>query len=246
MIIKGLCPKCKKNQRVFTYCRECGNEYTKTRQKIARQINGEKVRAAERARRARNLERRKEIERRAGAKRASPEYLEKCRIAATELLRQRHKKRAAITVCVVCERSFCFLFGRRRGKTCSPECSEILSARLKRQKTKTRRLRKKNVFTEAVDPFKVFKRDGWSCQLCGTETPEALRGKNQPTSPELDHIIPLLHGGPHTYENTQCACRSCNRKKGPEWVSRLGKPRSGSSKTDASDPAENRPLQYLT
>jgi 5-methylcytosine-specific restriction endonuclease McrA len=60
----------------------------------------------------------------------------------------------------------------------------------------------------------VFVRDRWTCHLCGIRTPPALRGKNQPNSPELDHIIPLAKGGGHLYANVACACRACNSAKG--------------------------------
>ncbi|MCA0032740.1 HNH endonuclease [Mesorhizobium sp. B263B2A] len=78
---------------------------------------------------------------------------------------------------------------------------------------KARKLRLRGVTVETVNPIAVFDRDKWRCQLCGVKTPRKLRGKNQPTSPELDHILPLAVGGEHSYRNTQCACRSCNLAK---------------------------------
>jgi len=68
-------------------------------------------------------------------------------------------------------------------------------------------------FEPGVTQLRVFARDKWRCQLCGCSTPRALKGKNQPRSPELDHIVPLSRGGGHTYSNVQCACRQCNGKK---------------------------------
>lgn len=67
---------------------------------------------------------------------------------------------------------------------------------------------------EKVDPYKVFSRDRWTCQLCGTKTPRKLRGTYDDNAPELDHILPISKGGLHTYLNTQCACRKCNAAKG--------------------------------
>lgn len=72
-----------------------------------------------------------------------------------------------------------------------------------------------------VDPFKVFDRDGWKCQLCGKPAPKRLRGSHDPLAPELDHIVPLSKGGAHTYENTQCAHRSCNMSKGAKPMGQL-------------------------
>ncbi len=69
-------------------------------------------------------------------------------------------------------------------------------------------------YVYGITPARVFDRDAWRCQLCGRKTPRALRGKHLPTSPELDHIVPLAAGGGHTWDNVQCACHECNAKKG--------------------------------
>lgn len=74
------------------------------------------------------------------------------------------------------------------------------------------------VEAEVVDRRKVFERDGWKCQVCGCKTPKRLRGTTDPRAPELDHRIPMSRGGPHTYENVQCCCRSCNSAKGSTRV----------------------------
>lgn len=66
---------------------------------------------------------------------------------------------------------------------------------------------------EPVKPANVFERDGWRCQICGKQTPKARRGSRYSNAPELDHRIPISKGGPHTYGNTQCACRACNSEK---------------------------------
>lgn len=68
-----------------------------------------------------------------------------------------------------------------------------------------------------VTRARVFKRDGWVCQICKRDT---LRGKLSRTGPrdgrlpELDHIIPLSKGGSHTCANVQTLCRRCNNEKG--------------------------------
>lgn len=64
-----------------------------------------------------------------------------------------------------------------------------------------------------INSRKVFERDGWKCQICGKQTPERHRGKRYPNAPELDHRVPMSKGGPHTYDNVQCACRNCNCAK---------------------------------
>jgi hypothetical protein len=72
---------------------------------------------------------------------------------------------------------------------------------------------------EGVDRLKVFERDRWTCQLCGRQVLKKAKrsrrtGNLHPRTPSLDHIIPLSKGGPHSEANCQCACLSCNVKKG--------------------------------
>lgn len=112
----------------------------------------------------------------------------------------------------------------RRSLFCSDECrveSALTARRRARKKERAQfrrtdlyRARRAGVAYEPVNRLFVFARDKWRCQLCGCGTPKSLKGKNQPRSPELDHIVPLAMGGPHTYANVQCACRKCNAKKG--------------------------------
>lgn len=52
----------------------------------------------------------------------------------------------------------------------------------------------------------VFLRDGFVCQYCGDDV-----SKKTAT---LDHVLPVSHGGKTTFENTVCACSTCNANKG--------------------------------
>ena len=52
----------------------------------------------------------------------------------------------------------------------------------------------------------VFVRDGHRCQYCGII--QSARELN------VDHVVPLAHGGPSTWENVVCCCVPCNRRKG--------------------------------
>lgn len=52
----------------------------------------------------------------------------------------------------------------------------------------------------------IFLRDGYRCQYCGRRP--AQRELN------LDHIHPRSRGGPTTWENLVCCCRTCNLLKG--------------------------------
>lgn len=66
---------------------------------------------------------------------------------------------------------------------------------------------------ESINPLKVFARDGWRCQMCNRDTPQALRGTIDPQAPELDHLVALALGGTHTWDNVACLCRRCNQLK---------------------------------
>ncbi|TVQ56818.1 MAG: HNH endonuclease [Phycisphaerales bacterium] len=52
----------------------------------------------------------------------------------------------------------------------------------------------------------LYARDASKCQYCG---------KNFPTKElTLDHVVPRVQGGGHTWTNLVCACVRCNAKKG--------------------------------
>lgn len=64
---------------------------------------------------------------------------------------------------------------------------------------------------DRFDREEIFDRDGWTCQLCGircsSPDPYAL------TSATVDHVVPMIQGGPHSRVNAQTACLSCNARK---------------------------------
>ena len=98
---------------------------------------------------------------------------------------------------------------------CSEACATYAAARAKRAARKKRKAIERGARTAVrVDPIDVFERDAWRCQICGRKTPQSKRGTYHPTAPELDHIVALANGGTHTWDNVQCACRSCNARKG--------------------------------
>ena len=49
----------------------------------------------------------------------------------------------------------------------------------------------------------VFERDQHACQYCGVSTRDLT----------LDHIVPRVRGGTHTWENVVSACIPCNHRK---------------------------------
>ncbi|MEE1156657.1 MAG: HNH endonuclease, partial [Methanobrevibacter sp.] len=53
---------------------------------------------------------------------------------------------------------------------------------------------------------KVYRRDGYRCQMCGAS-------KNNGAELTIDHIIPLAAGGSNSIDNLQTLCHSCNENK---------------------------------
>jgi len=102
----------------------------------------------------------------------------------------------------------------KQQQICSDKCREEGRLESKRKaKSKRRAIIRRAPKSENVDPFKVFDRDGWRCQICMKKTLRSKRGTPHDMAPELDHILPLSKGGDHSYANTQCTCRKCNGLK---------------------------------
>lgn len=50
----------------------------------------------------------------------------------------------------------------------------------------------------------IFRRDNYTCQYCGKQTPILT----------IDHVIPRRLDGPHIWTNVVAACSACNHRKG--------------------------------
>lgn len=113
--------------------------------------------------------------------------------------------------CVECGVTFAPEYGVNSRRS---YCSELCLKKGTRRVAKgVRNARMRGLEAERVNPIAIFIRDGWVCQICGVDTPREKRGTYDSDAPELDHVIPLARGGPHTNDNVQCACRSCNAAK---------------------------------
>lgn len=71
----------------------------------------------------------------------------------------------------------------------------------------------KNGAVEAIDVSVIGYRDKWTCHICG-EMVDPLLAFPNPSSPSLDHSIPLARGGAHTASNVHLAHLGCNAKRG--------------------------------
>ena len=62
---------------------------------------------------------------------------------------------------------------------------------------------KRPLFTRRLSRREVFWRDGFVCQYCGRQARELT----------LDHVLPRVRQGAHTWENVVTACVPCNHRK---------------------------------
>lgn len=108
-----------------------------------------------------------------------------------------------------------------RSASRSKERSSAVCKASRRAAKARRRAVERSIHAERFDPLEVLNRDKWTCHICGIKTPKRLRGSYDDCAPELDHIIPLAAGGAHTRQNTACACRRCNHKKGDKPLGQL-------------------------
>lgn len=58
----------------------------------------------------------------------------------------------------------------------------------------------------------ILARDNHTCQYCGSQTPPLT----------IDHVVPRVRGGAHTWENLVCSCCECNNKKGNRTLNEAG------------------------
>lgn len=95
--------------------------------------------------------------------------------------------------------------GGGSSRVCSKRC-------FRRWHRLLRRSRLAAVVTDDVHPYKIYVRDNWVCYLCGDRVD---RKAVVPSlwAPTLDHVVPIVAGGGHTYENIRTAHFICNSLK---------------------------------
>jgi len=123
--------------------------------------------------------------------------------------------------CPECGARFAPSYGDKRRTYCSAACAARRARRIAKHLRDARAIA--NGF-ERFDPIEIFDRDAWRCRICGAATPRHLRGTTAERAPELDHVVPLSKGGPHSRGNVQCACRRCNLLKADAVFARESAP----------------------
>lgn len=82
------------------------------------------------------------------------------------------------------------------------------------EKDQKRRAILMDAYVEIVNPAVVYERDMGLCQLCGLPV--------GPGELHIDHRIPLVMGGEHSYANCQTTHAACNYKKGRKMPHECG------------------------
>jgi hypothetical protein len=93
-----------------------------------------------------------------------------------------------------------------------PSCYLDRRRRLGRDYENRRRALAGHEGAERIDSLEIYERDGWRCGLCKRKVSPGHIWPH-PKSPSLDHIVPLIKGGPHVRTNVQLAHLGCNASK---------------------------------
>lgn len=67
-------------------------------------------------------------------------------------------------------------------------------------------------YLSPADLREIVRRDGSRCVYCKKELDYTRADANGRNDSSFDHIIRLVDGGSHSYENVCCSCRSCNQR----------------------------------
>jgi len=111
--------------------------------------------------------------------------------------------------CIVCGKEF--IRNRDNAKTCSMRCSHAYCTAIRKGRYK--KLQQEGHYDYSVTLEAVYEKYKGVCNICGKKLNFDC-GKFSNDYPSMDHIIPLVKGGYHTWDNVQLACRGCNNKKG--------------------------------
>lgn len=80
-----------------------------------------------------------------------------------------------------------------------------------------KRARKHGVEYEPINPMEIYERDQWVCHIC-TEPIRKVSGSHIDIDGwSLDHVIPMVHGGPHLKWNVAASHWMCNTFKGDQF-----------------------------
>lgn len=119
--------------------------------------------------------------------------------------------------CRICGQSFVSSGGLDWASlSCNEKCDQQWQAEKKRYYRSryqvARRARIKTTQVEHIYRGRIYARDEHSCYLCGEQLNMDAQAP-EPKAPTIDHVVPLARGGSHTYDNLRAACFECNSRK---------------------------------
>lgn len=98
-----------------------------------------------------------------------------------------------------------------QARYCSSTCAKRNGRRRDKQ-ARSKRIQA-GVRREAIDLPALAKRDNWHCHICNAEVTRDTWSH--------DHLIPLSHGGTHTWDNVALAHKDCNARRGARALTQL-------------------------
>lgn len=155
-------------------------------------------------------------------------YAKYCRGVCVTRRAEANKCQIAYSKCLVCGKLRAVRTVRDIPETCGQKCCQILANSRKRNipigqwqalrpmerngHTHKKRCKKYGRVYRLIDRFEIFKRDSWTCGICGRMVdPEARYPAAESAS--IDHVVPISLGGDHVESNVQCAHLRCNLAK---------------------------------
>ena len=93
---------------------------------------------------------------------------------------------------------------------CSAKCRN--KAARKQRKELYKALRHSGHYDNSISLPAVFEKYDGKCNMCGKST-DIHSERTSPDYPTIDHIMPLIKGGYHEWDNIQLLCRFCNGSK---------------------------------
>lgn len=85
------------------------------------------------------------------------------------------------------------------------------------RKNHARRARERGLDYEPYTLLEIAERDDWVCHLCGEQVPRNVHYQNT-LAPTVDHLIPVINGGPSVKANVALAHKGCNSRKQAQEV----------------------------
>jgi DNA-binding CsgD family transcriptional regulator len=105
-----------------------------------------------------------------------------------------------------------------KAKYCCKSCQREASHKVHDAERRSR-LKSAIIDTDITLP-KLIERDKSICYICGEPVDlndyKIVKGRKKPLKmyPSIDHVVPLIEGGSHSWENVKLAHLRCNAKKG--------------------------------